>query len=296
MKKDIEKKITIEYYKVTGLKKYLDGYEEDILDISDMLGRISNMDLNKRIINYAGEKLILKEIYFEDGLWILTFYKTTNSVVPLITDNTGNITKNIDLSEEENITQPLCLIYDPYKRVIAMQRNVFAVGTKGIEEFFNSFEYDGAIMLRNMVLADNKKVYCDNSNVKKISFIVHKNTKTNKFIKPKLRDTNLCKMIDNAMDFGGTIVNIDISMGNKKELLNMQKKDFEYIDELINNSDVKKFEIGTVSDEEVTMQTTDLVNCRIRDVVKITFSKGQTIPLNMLIDEMKNKIKTNKNI
>lgn len=293
MEKVINKKITVEYYKVKGLVNKDDGYTEDSLDISPLFERLSKYDIKDRIINYAGEKLILKEVCFEDGMWRLVFYKTTNSAVPLITDSNGNITQKIDLDDEENIIQPICLVYNPKNRVIAMQRNVYAVGTKGIEEFLNHFGYAGAIMLRAIVLTEEKEKKINRNMVKKLSVTVHKNKK-NQFIKPKQRDTNISKMLDNAIDSGSAIINIDISMGNNKELLKIQEEDFKYIEELINNSDVKKFEIGSILDEEVAMQTTDLINNRLKDIVTITFAKGQTLPLDSLVFEMTSKLKSKK--
>lgn len=134
-KKMNQKKITIEYYNTCQLNQVSGNeFSRDNVDISILLSSLSNKPIKERNINYNGENLLLSFIEFnnESKLWELIFFKSRSSTIPIIIDTNGN-SRQILLKDNEMISEALCVLYDASKQILCMQRNIYAVGTKGLE-------------------------------------------------------------------------------------------------------------------------------------------------------------------
>ena len=143
MKNKNIKNITIEYYNTCVLDKVegnTNTYTRKITDISLLLEKLKNKNVQDRTINYNGEKLLLGTIEFNttSKLWELIFFKSRSSTVPFIINKDGN-SRKILLKDDEMISEVLCVLYNADTKVLAMQRNIYAVGTKGLEDFFGYF-------------------------------------------------------------------------------------------------------------------------------------------------------------
>lgn len=302
LKKIINKNIIIEYYKINSLKKNVDNntYQELEIDITPFLEKMKEMNVKDRKIQYNGEFIFLQTIdkNINTGIWELIFYKTTNGCIPDILDKNGDIKKYIELDDDESLSQPVCMLYDSKKMVAVMQRNVFAVNTRGIETFIESYMKAYSIKFRIFSNEVKKeKILLNKERVKKIKIAVH--IQKNKKEKPTysyIKKTKISEIFTNALETQCGIINIELSMGNTKDVINLQNEDFELFEELLNNKDIKKMEIGTINDYDSTMQITDFIDVRIKDIITIQIDKGKTIDKKEVLKQMYEKYIKNKSV
>ena len=137
------KNITIEYYNTCSFVKVnpeSSGHIRAKTNIEELLKTFQNKKVQDKAINYNGENLILSSITYNKSskLLELVFFKSRSATVPFIINNNGD-SRQIFLEKDEMISEVLCAEYDSDSRILAMQRNVYAIGTRGLEEFFSSF-------------------------------------------------------------------------------------------------------------------------------------------------------------
>ncbi len=264
------KNITIEYYNVCSLvdvKNRENTVKTDKYEISPLLKKFQSKDPKDRTINYCGENLILSTINYNENskLWELVFSKSRSSTIPFVTDSNG-VPRQLVLKKGEMLSEVLCALYNPESKVLAMQRNIYAFGTKGLEEFFSAFMKKPLYLLSIQSLSEDKKSLFKKSKIKKFRLrvknpIVKKNDKE---ISNKInifgKNTTICKVIDAAVSVDSSIINIEFSMGNSSQVINVQEEDFEVFEDLMNNNNVKCLELGLAPDEHSTMQITDFMD------------------------------------
>ncbi len=297
-KKMNKKRITIEYYNTCQLnQEYGNNFSRDNIDISVLLDSLAKKTVKDRAINYNGENLLLSFIEYnkDSKLWELIFFKSRSSTIPIIIDTDGN-SRQILLKENEMISEALCILYDPSKQILCMQRNIYAVGTKGIEEFFSSFLKNNIYLESIHKLDVQKKFLLKGSKLKKFKLHIRNEKKKNLLpIKCKQynKNTSICKVIDSALAVDSSIINIEFSMGNSSNIIKMEDEDFDVFQDLMNNNNVKTLELGFASDEKANMQITDFMDSRIHDTLSITYPKGGIIDFNNIINKMTEKYKNN---
>lgn len=297
-KKMKQKNITIEYYNTCQLNQETENtFSRDNIDISILLDSLESKTVKERTINYNGENLLLSFIDFnkESKLWELIFFKSRSSTIPIIIDTNGN-SRQILLNDDEMISEALCILYDPAKQILCMQRNIYAVGTKGIEYFFSSFLKYNIFLESIHKLDSQKKSLLKGSKLKKFKLHVRNERKKNllpiKF-KQYNKNTSICNVIDSALAVDSSIINIEFSMGNSSNIIKIEDDDFDVFQDLMNNNNVKVFELGFASDEKSNMQITDFMDSRIHDTISVSYPKGGIINFFDILKKMTEKYKNN---
>lgn len=294
------KNITIEYYNTCSLIKLeekINAYTRGKIDISELLENLHNRNVKDRIINYNGENIILSSIEYNNqtNLWELIFFKSRSATTPFIVDSNG-ISRKIILKDDEMISEVLCAEYNSETKILAIQRNVYAFGTKGLEEFFSKFLQKPLYLESIQKLNKEKKSLLKKSKIKKFKLHI-KNIKDDKNpskgITQYNKDTSICKAIDSALQVNSAIINIEFSMGNSSQTITLENDDFEVFQDLMNNNNVKCLELGLVPDEHSTMQVTDFMDFRIYDIISIPFEKGNSIDFTEIIKRMAEKFQNN---
>lgn len=297
------KKIIVEYYQVCS---YIDVSQKKNtstlgdFDITLLLEELQKAEVQKRLINYNGENLILSNIkHNEDsGLWELVFFRSRSSSIPYIVDSNGK-PREIFLKNNEALSEVLCVEYDSTLKVLAMQRNIHACNSRGIEEFFSNFIKNKKISLVSMtMLNEDKKSYFKKAVLKKFHLRVKfsKKKKGNEaansfpFLK---KDTSICNAIDSAIAVNSSIINVEFSTGNSSSSIKLKDEDFEAFTELMDSTDVKSLELGFAPDEKSTMQITDFVDLRVRDYIYVTFIKGKPLDIKEILNMMTENFKKN---
>ncbi len=299
MNKNMNKKnITIEYYNTCQLNQEgKNTFSRDNIDITILLDSLVNKSVKERTINYNGENLLLSFIEFnnESKLWELIFFKSRSSTIPIIIDINGN-SRQILLNDDEMISEALCVLYDPTKQILCMQRNIYAVGTRGIEEFFSSFLKYNIFLESIHKLDSQKKSLLKGSKLKKFKLHVRNEKKKNllpaKFKKYN-KNTSICNVIDSALAVDSSIINIEFSMGNSSNIIKIEDDDFDVFQDLMNNNNVKVLELGFAADEKSSMQITDFMDSRIHDNISISYPKGGIINFFDILKKMTDKYKNN---
>lgn len=297
-KKMNQKKITVEYYNTCQLnQEFGNNFSRDNIDISILLHSLSNKPVKERTINYNGENLLLSFIEFnnESKLWELIFFKSRSSTIPIIIDTNGN-SRQIILKDNEMISEALCVLYDSSKQILCMQRNIYAVGTRGIEDFFSSFLKNNIYLESIHKLDSQKKSLLKGSKLKKFKLHVRNEKKKNMLpikFKQYNKNTSICKVIDSALAVDSSIINIEFSMGNSSNIIKIEDDDFDVFQDLINNNNVKVFELGFATDEKSNMQITDFMDSRIHDTMSISYPKGGIVDFKDIINRMTEKYKNN---
>lgn len=294
------KNITIEYYNTCSLVEtdpINKRYSHAKIDMTNLLENLQNKTVRERSIYYNGENLILSSINYNKStkLWELVFFKSRTATIPFIINSNGD-SRQIILKKDEMISEVLCAEYDASTKVLAMQRNVYAVGTRGLEDFFSSFLPYPLYLESIQTLNEEKKRIIKKSMLKKFKLHI-KNVKKDKNdsndIKQYNKNTSICKAIDSALAVDSAIINIEFSMGNSAKTINIADEDFEVFQDLTNNNNVKCLELGMVTDEHSTMQITDFMDFRIHDTISIPFTKGKPIDVSEILKKMTEKFRNN---
>lgn len=294
------KNITIEYYAtctMVKLEQKNNSYNRANTDISVLLQSLKNKTVKDRTIKYNGEYLILSSINYNDSsnLWELVFFKSRSATIPFIINSNGN-SRQIMLKEDEMISEVLCAEYDSELKILAVQRNVYAIGSKGLEYFFTYFLHEDLYLDSIQTLNEEKRNFFTKCKVKKFKLHI-KNIKSDKnnsnSITQYNKNTSICKVIDAALALNSAIIDIDFSMGNSSKILNVEDDDFEIFKDLMNNNNVKCLELGLAPDERSSMQITDFMDFRVRDQISIQFIKSQPIDINELLKKITEKFKNN---
>lgn len=294
------KNITIEYYNTCSLVEtdpVNKRYSHAKIDMTNLLENLQSKTVKERTINYNGENLILSSISYNksSSLWELVFFKSRSATIPFIINSNGD-SRQIILKKDEMISEVLCAEYDSTSKILAMQRNVYAVGTKGLEEFFSFFLSFPVYLESIQSLTEEKRKFLKRSKLKKFKLHI-KNVKNDKTpsntITQYNKDTSVCKAIDSALAVDSAIINIEFSMGNSSKTINIEDEDFEVFQDLMNNNNVKCLELGMVPDEHSTMQITDFMDFRIHDNISVPFVKGKPIDVTDIIKKMTEKFKNN---
>lgn len=223
------------------------------------------------------------------------FFKSRSATTPFIVNTNGD-SRQIILKDDEMISEVLCAEYNSESKIFAIQRNVYAFGTKGLEYFFSSFLENPLYLESIQKLSEEKKKLLKHSKVKKFKLHI-KNIKDNKEHSKKViqynKNTSICNAIDSALQVNSAIINIEFSMGNSSQTINLQDDDFEVFKDLMNNNNVKCLELGLVPDEHSTMQITDFMDFRIYDIISIPFIKRTPIDFTEIIKKMTEKFQNN---
>ena len=194
------------------------------------------------------------------------------------------------------ISEALCILYDPSKQILCMQRNIYAVGTKGIEEFFSSFLKNNIYLESIHNLDSKKKSILKGSKLKKFKLRI-RNEKNKNLLPVKFKqynkNTSICNVIDSALAVNSSIINVEFSMGKSSNVIKIEDDDFEVFQDLMNNNNVKNLELGFVPDERANMQITDFMDSRIHDTLSIVYAKGEIIDFKDIINKMTEKYKNN---
>lgn len=294
------KNITIEYYNTCSLVEtdpINKRYSHAKIDMTNLLEDLQSKTVKERTINYNGENLILSSISYNksSSLWELVFFKSRSATIPFIINSNGD-SRQIILKKDEMISEVLCAEYDSTSKILAMQRNVYAVGTKGLEEFFSFFLSFPVYLESIQSLTEKKRKFLKKSKIKKFKLHI-KNVKNDKApsntITQYNKDTLVCKAIDSALAVDSAVINIEFSMGNSSKTINIADEDFEVFQDLMNNNNVKCLELGMVPDEHSTMQITDFMDFRIHDNISVPFVKGKPIDVTDIIKKMTEKFKNN---
>jgi len=299
-KVDNIKNITIEYYNVSS---FVDVNQKNTstraaCEISDLLKELQKVEVKKRVIDYNGENLILSTITYNtiSKLWELVFFKSRAATIPFIVNGSG-VSRQILLKNDEMISEVLCVLYNSESKVLAMQRNVYAFGTKGLEKFFSSYLTYPLFLDSIQILDEEKKKLFKKSKLKKFKLhvknVANRNENASSKTGPYNKNTSICKVIDSALAVDSSIINIEFSMGNSNKVMDIQDEDFDIFEDLMNNNNVKCLELGLAPDECSTMQITDFMNFRVHDVIAIPFIKGHPIDISEILKKMTEKFKEN---
>lgn len=295
-----QKNITIEYYMSSSFQKVnkTNSYRNVELDITALLTKLSNLELSKRKILYNGELLILAFIRFNErsNLWELIFYRSRSINIPFIIDSNGN-SRKILLKNGESLSEAICMLYDPSKKIFAMQRNIYAVGTKGIEIFLSNFSHLPISLTCITSISETKKKLLKSLKIKKFKLVVKNLKKQSKEISTSIiqynKGTEISNVIDAALAINSSTINIELSMGNSSDVLQIEDDDFEIFQNLIDNRNVRSLQLGCVNAEKDNMQITDFVDSRITDNIIVNLRPGETLNLSDLLIKMTEKMKNN---
>lgn len=297
------KNITVEYYNVCSFRN-CEGMNNtattDIIEISALLKELQEASIQKRTINYNGENLILSNIFYNNvsKLWELVFFKSRSATIPFIVNSQG-ISRQIMLENDEMISEVLCVEYNPKTKVLAMQRNIYAFGAKGLETFLSHFVTYPLFLQSIQTLNEEKKSLLKRSKLKKFRLHVknsvaktNANDFSNSIVQYK-KNTSICKVIDSALAINSSIIDIEFSVANSSQIIEIKDEDFEVFQDLMNNSNVKCLELGLAPDEYSTMQITDFMDFRVQDVISVPFTKGQPIDISEILKKMAEKFRKN---
>ena len=295
------KNITIEYYKVYTYEESQNNKNtitEKELEVSPLLEKLQQLNKKQKNIYSKEGYIALHSIKYNQktNLWELVFFKERDNFAPFILDKKNGNVRNLILKNDEMISEILCVEYNPKINVFAIQRNIYAFGKKSLENFFASNLNVNFILRPIGKLNKETEKILKKGVVKKFKLHIKNVADKNGEISTPPRynkHTALCNVINSAMSINSQIINIEFSVGKSSKKIAIQDDDFEVFDDLMENNNVKSLELGIAPDENSTMQITDFIKFRVRDIISIPIIKGQTIEIPKLLEAITKKFKEN---
>ncbi len=214
---------------------------------------------------YRGEKARIQKVVYDttNKVWEIQLLRLREIAPPGLAKDDG--TYEIFLLEDgEYIGESVSMLYDPEFMVLCIQRNYNAIPPSGVEEYLNkTIDFNPIICLRPKLLSSKNITKLSNSKIfRKISLAIA----TDDFIIDD-RKQGLNKLLGNILKYDGSIVHIDISVGNSKKDKSLSPGlAYDTIQNLYNDSATTKLKANIRDINDTKVEKVDLFDDRMKDI------------------------------
>lgn len=286
-----QRAIRMDYYEVWEYKKIdNNNFEEQKLNISNILKLLRNMPIQERTFEYKGEKIRFQELEFdsENKIWEIQLLRARSALLPGVADDSGNYTV-MKLENDKYYAESISVLYNESKCLIAFQINHNYITRSLLQEIFNKFQrnLDDVIELRPIIIKDKKEKVENAKYYTKLNVIVKKNEKTN-------------SLLDNGKSLMGNILScadkyegaqIEISIGFGKRKKKNDTLNVDQVKETINHINqidgVESLQIDYKSEADSLLDSFNLVKERVQDWIYIKKEKNSIILHKDIVSKMK---------
>lgn len=284
----IIKKIRVDYYRINAIpieKKDLQNVTSKPFDLQKWLVLFSNeyMDLDKRIIPYMGENIRLEHISYNDTnmLWELTFVRLRSNNLPRWA-YTNKESVDISLTDDEYIGEDVCMIYDPGKSIVCLQRNQNSISKNGIVVYMNQIwnHRDGHIIQLDPII--------NNINIENIRKWIPRKLRIKCAVSQYPLDDYgmLNHMFDVCKNIGGSAIDVSMSVGRVKHgQLNIDDV-MNIIDLMQNDGNCEALALTYKETEDAKTAVLDILKCVVSDYIEVHVIPKRTIPHSVVLHEM----------
>lgn len=280
-----EKFVKFEAYQVNSIYEE----KEKECDISNLLRKISKLNLGDRKFFYGGEQVGLNSFgeltpndesfkkYKGMKLYYFHMIRKRDDGLAIIKDEEDGELEDLPLEDDEYVAEDITGIFDTDDCILFIQRNIHSLSVTGFEEYLNYM---------------NKKIN-DNDKVIKINPVMDKNVISNVGRKSTIKSITL-KVASNTIEknglfesimpgikeWGPNYVEIKLSSGRKKDA-ELRKEQLEKeIDALKDGEKYEKFEVSA-KNEGQKIEKFDLLKGKLIHYEKFSTTKnGSRVHLN----------------
>lgn len=293
MVNNIKKKIRIDYYRVTSTsveEKDLSNATWCGFDLAQWFALFDSeyKNLEQRIKPYNGENMRLEYISYNENtnLWELSFVRLRSNNLPKMAyDN--KVSENIYLSEDEYIGEDVCMLYDPKRSVVILQRNRNSLSVNGIIRYINQTWNH-----RKNQVVDLEPIAMPGDWSKKRNGVTRKLHVRYSLPQTEVSSSNdqsMGSLIKNCQEYGATVVDVIVSVGRSKRRRLRNDRVFDTVDDFINDPNCQSMDIVYKEDESSPVEIIDLLSNVIYDQILIDVIPKQSISYTDIIDAMTQK-------
>ncbi|ULG74174.1 DUF6731 family protein [Macrococcus brunensis] len=112
-----------------------------------------------KIIPYNDEKVKLIYVYKNENDYFHLTFERLHHVIPNVSKVLGS-TKPLDLEDDEYIGHQITVLYDPFKKVFMIQRNISSLSPNGVEIFIDTLyreKYDNGREIKLSLIEDERR-------------------------------------------------------------------------------------------------------------------------------------------
>lgn len=250
--------------------------------LEDLLNLGLNKDISERTATYYGEKVILQTIEHDQDIWKLQFVKQRAAELPGIIKESTNEFKKLDLDDDEYIGEEVSALYDEKTNVLMIQRNRNALGTIGIQKFFNNTlkDKDNVIELKPVPFTNNVKEL-KNMKLRKleVSFADVKKDTDNE-------NSSLINLIIGSKKMQSLNTKVSFSVGRGGSDKSLVAEEIEEFINLTKDDGFNKIHLEYKPEEDAPLEIVELINGILVDDMKMEYSKENAIDYKRVIEAM----------
>lgn len=293
-----KKTLRLDYFTVLCFEKSQDdcGNEEAmerILDMSKSFEEMSEMSAASRdIVNKNGEVIrvqvvrphVFADIKDKNGeplkIWELEVLKERVSSNPGLATSKGEY-HPIELNEGERICEDVTALYDPDKGVVVVYRKKEALTPNGIADTLGKMLSEPTLHFKSLIEPATLEALQGNKLYSKIEVIISNDNKNT--------EMSVTDAMREGLKLNAATVHLTYSLGRKKKdsdptlnsdfLKGLTKK-------YLMNPGLKKLEIKARENEGDELETYDLIEERIHDLITLEFDKKNPITHNKVYQVM----------
>lgn len=248
--------------------------KEHLYMLSSLLRHIaplSPMQTQKKIL---GDIYVVQVCKYDADLkvWELQLLRLREKVLPGIADEEGHYAL-IHLGDNEYPAESTTLLYDETRCTLYMQRNIFSVSIRALEEYLELLSPENTTVCLKPVFVGHKinKVTPDKL-YRKVVLVADANC-----LGDKDKDSPLGQILRATEKYQGRVVKLDLGFGRQKTGLLNAHYTAELVQEAYNFSGTSKLFLRMAEDEDTAVETIDLMNDRAYFVLNVGYSRANPI-------------------
>lgn len=247
---------------------------EYLYDLSSLLHHVETLP------PMATQKKILGDIYViqicnHDAnlkIWELQLLRLREKVLPGIADEEGNYAL-IQLGDNEYPAESTTLLYDETNHTLYMQRNIFAVSIRALEEYLEMLSPENtSVCLKPVIIGDKISKITPEKLYRKLILVADAND-----LSEEDQDSSLGQILRATSRYQGRIVKLDLGFGRHKTGLLNAHNTTELVQEAYNYTGTSKLILRMAEDEDTAVETIDLMNDRAFFVIRVEYSRSNPI-------------------
>lgn len=282
----VNKKITVEYYKSEITKEN----KLSNISLNDLLNRVKQKELRERIYQVDDHKVRIEKMQQEGDYWLLNILRFREGDISK-TAKLDEEAVDIDLDEDEYLSEDMTVIYNPKVDVFQIQRNRYCFTPSQISRLISEMimcelKWDDISCKLIPILKNNLDEELKRKNrCKKLVF------KISDWKTPEQQFCNdsMYHIASIGNEFEAVEVEVSISVGrSRKKVLNFTTvNNFINMFRSNNQDDVSVMKaVASLGNEDTKFEQFDLLSDKLNNIIEMQIEKRHSISFEKLSKEM----------
>lgn len=256
------------------LQRGQDGVSrENIYDLSTLLQQIAMLSPAQTQKKVLGDIYVVQVCNYisELMIWEMQLLRLREKILPGIADDDGHYDL-IQLGENQYPAESTTILYDPRRSTLCMQRNVFAVSIRALEEYLQLLSPEGTLVCLKPVLVGKRinsitpdKLY------RKIILVADGQSLADD------ENHSLGEILRSFGKYQGPVVKVEIGFGRQKKGHLNAHNITELVREAYHYNGTTNLKVRLAENEDCAVETIDLLEDRDSFFVRIDYSRSTPI-------------------